>query len=320
MSGKKYVGWMFIRKHRHRCRDGNGKLVAETTLQTQPRPIRDYVRGLSGPRARHLREGAQARVALRLLEPPRALRAGVQPAGEPLGASANKSDRIDAVRLSEWLYKGTLKAVYHATLDKDLQQSVAPTKRWSQMPTRTRNRLKASIARRPSRSVVKRPIILSADSPSSSSLKDPAFWHGPRCSLVSSTSCPPARRCRARAWSRGPRARGLHGAPLDSWPRAHSHRRHHRRHQDSAPLPPQPPALGPTRDWLSSQARAVSRSFDGELRRRKGVVHTRGLNTNYNRRLKEALKGAAETAATRSRSSHSTRRCALAAPSPSWRR
>jgi len=38
---------------------------------------------------------------------------------------------------------------------------------------------------------------------------------------------------------------------------------------------------------------------DGELRRRKGVVHTRGLNTNYNRRLKEALKGAAETASHR---------------------
>jgi transposase len=34
----------------------------------------------------------------------------------------------------------------------------------------------------------------------------------------------------------------------------------------------------------------------GELKRRTGAVHTRGLNDNYNRRLKEALKGAAEAA------------------------
>ena len=46
-------------------------------------------------------------------------------------------------------------------------------------------------------------------------------------------------------------------------------------------------------------SRSEQEFVGGELRPRKGAVITRGLNTNYNRRLKEALKGAAETASRR---------------------
>jgi transposase len=47
---------------------------------------------------------------------------------------------------------------------------------------------------------------------------------------------------------------------------------------------------------VDTSASSEQEFVGGELRRRKGAVLTRGLNTNYNRRLKEALKGAAEAA------------------------
>jgi transposase len=50
---------------------------------------------------------------------------------------------------------------------------------------------------------------------------------------------------------------------------------------------------------IDTSASSEQEFVDGELRRRKGAVLTRGLNANYNRRLKEALKGAAEAASRR---------------------
>lgn len=279
-------------------RDGRGHLISESTLKTEAGVIRDYVRGLSGDVHVTFEEGAQADWLFDLLEPLVHRALVCNPRENRSGASRNKNDRIDALRLSEWLYKGTLKPVYHGERStRELESAVRTYQCLVSDQTRVKNRLKA--------------IFRSQAIPASGERP----YHPAHRQLYLAKLTQPGLRQRAR----------MLGAQLDALrpllaEAKRALRRHARAHAAYSVLA-SIPGLGPvrvasiiaaiktphrfrrTRQLWAYAGLAIDTSSSsehefvgGELRRRKRAVLTRGLNTNHNRRLKEALKGAAEAA------------------------
>jgi transposase len=299
MSGKKYVGMdVHAATTVVAVRDGRGHLVSQSTLKTEAGVLRDYVRGLSGEVHVTFEEGAQADWLFDLLEPLAHRVLVCNPRENRSGASRTKNDRIDADRLSEWLYKGVLKAVYHGERStRELEAAVRTYQCLISDQTRTKNRLKAIFR--------SRAIPASGERP----------YHPAYRQLYLSKLEQPGLRERAR----------MLGAQLDALrpllaEAKRALRRLARAHPAYTSLA-SIPGLGPVRVaaviaamktphrfrrnrqlWayaglaIDTSASSEQEFVDGQLRRRKGAVLTRGLNMNHNRRLKEVLKGAAEAA------------------------
>jgi hypothetical protein len=92
-------------------RDAAGKLVMESVIETKATRVREFIRGLHGSLWGHLRRRDQCGLIVRTAE----ARVGRSSAirGASPAARGNKSDRVDARKLSDLLRAGLLSPVYH---------------------------------------------------------------------------------------------------------------------------------------------------------------------------------------------------------------
>ena len=124
--------------------NGQGKVISETLIETKGQTIVDFLKGLSGEVQVTFEEGNQAAWLYDLIRPQVAELIVCNPHHNHLLKSGNKSDRVDARKLAQLLRGGLLQPVYHgehgARTLKELVRSyeclVADT-------TRVKNRLKA---------------------------------------------------------------------------------------------------------------------------------------------------------------------------------
>ena len=102
----------------------------------------------------------------------------------------------------------------------------------------------------------------------------------------------------ARAVDRGPEARRLEIATRDSVHRPDPGGAADRFDPDTAPVPYQATAAGPTAGFeIETYSSAEHRYVQGELKRAKKPASIRGLNRNHNHDLKNLFKSAATVAA-----------------------
>ena len=94
-------------------RDESGKLVMECTIETKAATILDLIRGLRGSLWVTFEEGTSAAWLYDLLRPHVAKVLVCDPRKNALLKMGNKSDRIDAQKLSDLLRAGLLSPVYH---------------------------------------------------------------------------------------------------------------------------------------------------------------------------------------------------------------
>jgi transposase len=114
MSSDKYVG---LDVHQSSAvaavHDEKGKCVMEAILETKAEVLREFFRGLSGTTQVALEEGTQAAWLYDLIKPVVAEVIVCDPRQNKLLASGNKGDRVDAHKLAQLLRGGQLKPVYH---------------------------------------------------------------------------------------------------------------------------------------------------------------------------------------------------------------
>ena len=272
-----------------------GKMISHGVLETKAQTLKDYVSGLSGTIHLTFEEGTQSAWLYDLLRPLVAECIVCDPRRTKLLADGNKSDDIDVEKLSELLYLGRLRAVYHGSQGtralKELAQNYESLVKDN---TRVKNRLKAIYRAR-------------GISYEGSELYD----YEQRAQWLEKLS------------ERGVRERASQLyeqlAQLEEWVgRARLQMLRESRKQKAKKILEQIPTLGEIsvaqliatvdtpfrfrskRQFWTYSGLAVVRhtSADyqfaqGELRRRTKPGPTRGLNRNYNRRLKRLFKSAA---------------------------
>jgi transposase len=278
-------------------RDAAGKMVSRAVVETKAQTLKDYVRGLSGTVHLTFEEGTHAAWLYDLLRPLVAECIVCDPRRNKLLESGNKSDAIDVEKLSELLYLGRLRPVYHGAQGtralKELAQNYEALVKDN---TRIKNRLKAIFRGRG----------ISYESEEIYKYEQRAQWL-------------------AQLSERGVRERASQLyeqlAQLDAWVnKARLEMLRESRKQKARKLLLQIPTLGEIsvaqliatvdtpfrfrskRQFWTYCGLAVIRhtSSDyqfaqGELRRRTKPGPTRGLNRNYNRRLKRIFKSAAQS-------------------------
>ena len=94
-------------------RDGAGKMISQAIVETKAQTLKDYVKSLSGKIHLTFEEGTQSAWLYDLLRPLVAECIVCDPRRNKLLESGNKSDDIDVAKLSELLYLGRLRPVYH---------------------------------------------------------------------------------------------------------------------------------------------------------------------------------------------------------------
>lgn len=276
-------------------RDANGKLIAKGVLETKAQTLKDFVRGLSGTIHLTFEEGTHSAWLYDLLRPLVAECIVCNPRHNKLLESGNKSDAQDVEKLSELLYLGRLRAVYHgAQGTRALKELAHNYDTLVKDSTRCKNRLKAIFRGRG--------ISYQGDEVYDSAQKE--SWLG-------------------QLSERGvrERARQLYEQleQYQHWVRvARLQLRRESRKQKAKKILEQIPTLGeisvaqliatvdtPFRFRSKRQfwtycglaiVRHSSADFyfeNGELRPRNKPGPTRGLNLNYNRRLKKLFKTAA---------------------------
>src|SRR5258705_933937 len=99
-------------------RDSRGNLVMEAILETKAETILQFIRGLRGGLYVAFEEGTWAAWLHDLLQPHVARVLASDPRKNALLKAGNKSDRIDARKLSELLYLNKLSPVYHGEQDR----------------------------------------------------------------------------------------------------------------------------------------------------------------------------------------------------------
>lgn len=282
-------------------RDGTGKMIARAMVETKAQTLKDYVRGLSGTIHLTFEEGTQSAWLYDLLRPLVAECIVCDPRRNKLLEDGNKSDEIDVTKLSELLYLGRLRPVYHgAAGTRALKELAHNYEALVKDQTRVKNRLKA-------------------------------IFRGRGISYEGDEiyDCQEAEQWLAKLNERGvrERARQLYQqlAQLAEWVGgARRQMLAESRHQKAKKILQLIPTLGEIsvaqliatvdtpfrfrskRQFWTYCGLAVVRhtSADyhfeqGELRRRLKPGPTRGLNRNYNRRLKRIFKTAAQTGSTK---------------------
>src|ERR1700726_2195801 len=128
MDSTKYIG-MDVHKETISIAvlNSSGKLVMETIIETKASTVLEFVQGLRGSLHVTFEEGTWAAWLYDLLKPHVTEVLVCDPRKNALLKTGNKSDRIDARKLAELLYRNKIKAVYHGehgvrTL-KDLSRS-----------------------------------------------------------------------------------------------------------------------------------------------------------------------------------------------------
>ena len=145
MESTKYIG-MDVHKDATTIAVMNaaGKLVMESSVETQAATILQFIEGLRGELYVTFEEGTWAAWLYDLLKPRVTKVVVCNPRKNALLKAGNKSDRIDARKLAELLRGGFLSAVYHGEAGlrtlKELGRSYLA---FSKDVTRTMNRIKA---------------------------------------------------------------------------------------------------------------------------------------------------------------------------------
>lgn len=140
---KKYVGLDVHMATTSYCiRSGKGKVSGEGVVETTAQALLDLIRGISGEVHLTFEEGTQASWLYDLLRPQVAVLIVCDP--RKTSQEGNKSDPIDAQRLSELLRLGSLKPVYHGEHGtRGLKELVRAHRDLVRDVVRVKNRVKA---------------------------------------------------------------------------------------------------------------------------------------------------------------------------------
>ena len=272
-----------------------GKMISRAVVETKAQTLKDYVSGLSGTIHLTFEEGTQSAWLHDLLRPLVADCIVCDPRRNKLLADGNKSDEIDVEKLSELLYLGRLRPVYHGHQGtRTLKELAHNYEALVKDQTRIKNRLKAIFRGRGIRN------------------EGSEIYNCQRqCEWLAQLSEPGVKE----------RARQLYEqlASLEGWVvAARRQMLRESRKQEAKKILEQIPTLGeisvaeligtvdtPFRFRSKRQfwtycglavVRHTSADYEfvkGELRRRARPGPTRGLNRNYNHRLKRIFKAAA---------------------------
>lgn len=275
--------------------DPNGKLLSQSTIQTSAPQIRDFISGLSGTIHLTFEEGTQAVWLYDLIKPLVAELIVCDPRQNHLLKSGNKADRVDANKLAQLLRAGLLNPVYHG--DKSTRTLKELAHLYDCLvgdTTRVMNRIKALYRSRaipcPGRDV---------------------YYTRNRDQWLARLTEPGIRTRAEFLYSELDHLKLLRRDSKNAMLR--EARRHH-----GFKILLAVPVLGPIRVaqiiasvgspfrfrtkrqlWAYSGLAVVTRSSDdyrfndGRLQRKPKSVATRGLNRNYNHRLKRVFKAAA---------------------------
>lgn len=278
-------------------RDARGKSIGRSIVETKAQTIKDYVKGLSGTIHLTFEEGTQSAWLYDLLKPYVTECIVCNPRRNKLLESGNKSDLIDVEKLSELLYLGRLQPVYHGDHGtRALKELAHNYESLVKDNTRVKNRLKAIyrgrgvsyegadiydyqqrekwLAKLNERGRRERTQQLYQQ------LERLECWVGEaRRALVSESRKHKIRKVLLSIPALGEISVAELIATVDTPHRFRSKRQF----------------------WTYCGLAVVRRSSsdhcfeEGELRRRRQSAATRGLNHNYNRRLKKIFKMAAQT-------------------------
>ena len=100
--------------------DWNGKVISNAVVRTTADAIRDFINGLSGTIHVTFEEGTQAAWLYEVIKRLVADLVVCDPRKNKVLAVGNKGDRIDATKLAELLRAGLLKSVFHSNHDTKL--------------------------------------------------------------------------------------------------------------------------------------------------------------------------------------------------------
>lgn len=296
MTSEKYVG---LDVHKATIvaavQDASGKCLITSVIETKAETIRAFIKGLAGTVRVTLEEGTHASWLSDLIRPLVAEVIVCNPRYNALLQSGNKSDKVDANKLAHLLRTGMLKAVYHeAHGTQSLKQLAQCYETLVSDSIRVMNRIKALYRGR-----------------------------GIECSGTGVYCESQQKDWLAKLEEPGARSRAqLLYTQLESVKKLRRQARNElikesRRHAASKLLTPVP-GLGPVRValilatvvtpfrfrtkrqlWTYVGLAVVTKTsaeyefVGGRLRKRNKPTSTRGLNRNYNRRLKKVFKSAA---------------------------
>ncbi len=124
--------------------DANGKVVSQTIIKTSTQTVRDYLDGLRGEIHVTFEEGNHAAWLYDVIKPLVRHLVVCNPKHNHLLKKGSKSDRIDALKLAELLRLNALKPVYHGEHGtRTLKELVRCYECMVKDLSRVRNRLKA---------------------------------------------------------------------------------------------------------------------------------------------------------------------------------
>jgi len=124
--------------------DGGGRSVMETVVKTEANAVGDFLRGLSGRIHVTFEEGTHAAWLYEVIRPLVAEVIVCDPRRNKLIEDGNKGDKIDAHKLAELLRGGHVKSVYHgASAMRTLKELVHNYDALVDDTTRVMNRIKA---------------------------------------------------------------------------------------------------------------------------------------------------------------------------------
>lgn len=296
MSSDKYVG---LDVHKATIvaavHDEAGKCLMTSIIETKAETIRAFIKGLTGTVHVTLEEGTHASWLFDLIKPLVAEVIVCNPRHNALLQSGNKSDKVDANKLAHLLRTGMLKGVYHAAHGtQSLKQLAQCYETLVSDNIRVMNRIKALYRGR-----------------------------GIDCSGSGVYSESQRKEWLAKLKEPGTNSRAqLLYTQLESVKKLRGQARKEllkeSRRQAASKLLTPVPGLGPVRValilatvvtpfrfrtkrqlWTYVGLAVVTKTsaeyvvVDGQVRRRIKPTSTRGLNRNYNRRLKKVFKSAA---------------------------
>jgi transposase len=278
--------------------DNRGKSIMKTHLRTQTKVIQEFFKMLSGTVHVTFEEGTQSAWLYELIQPLVAEVVVCNPRENKLLKAGNKSDHIDVDKLAKLLRLGDLKSVYQGPpRSQGLKQLVHSYDALVEDATRTKNRLKA-------------------------------VYRGRGLSCKGEGLYGPAQREQwlAKLQSKEQRTRALSlFAQLDYLQQLHKAAEkvmcREARKQPGYRWIESAPGIGPIRTaqilataitphrfrgkrqfWPYCGLAVVTRTsgdyewVDGDTRRKRKPIQTRGLNPNHNRTMKAVFKGAAASA------------------------
>lgn len=124
--------------------NGQGRLISESLIETKAQTIIDFLKGLSGEVHVTFEEGTQAEWLYDLISPHATELVVCNPHHNHLLKTGNKSDRVDARKLAQLLRAGMLRPVYHGEHGtRTLKELVRSYECLVSDTSRVKNRIKA---------------------------------------------------------------------------------------------------------------------------------------------------------------------------------